>query len=67
MSLYMASVNAYDCMDTVHVIVSVRSTTADRSEAIESLLHTATTIPGVGESDPREWLRDVLIGALEAL
>lgn len=64
---YSATVNAYDVMDQVHVIVSVRSQSEDRSECIETVLHHATTLSGEGETDPALWLQDVLVAALELL
>jgi hypothetical protein len=62
-----ATVHAYDVMDQIFISVSVRATTEDRSETIESELRLTTTIEGVGEDDPREWLRDVLLAALESI
>jgi hypothetical protein len=66
MSWYSATVHAYDVMDRVQITVTMRATIEDRSEAIETLFHTATTVPSTGERDPREWLRDALVAALEA-
>jgi len=67
MSQLFISLDAYDVMDQVFITLRVRCTTPDRTEAIETLLHSSTTIPGTGETDPREWARDALVGALEAL
>jgi len=67
MSWYTATVHAYDVMDTVHVTVSMRSTTEDRSECIEPVIHLATTIQGTGEANELRWLRDALVAALELL
>ena len=67
MSWFSATVHAYDVMDSVHIIVSLRSTTEDRAECIEPVLHLATTIQGTGEVDEREWLRDALVAALEVI
>lgn len=64
---YSASIDAYDVMDRVHIIVRLRSTTADRAECIEPVLHLSTTILGTGETDARLWLQDVLVAAIEAL
>ena len=67
MSYRMTTLNAYDVMDSVHIIVGVRATTEDRTETIETELRYTTTLPSIGEDDPREWLRDVLVAALECL
>jgi len=67
MSAYYATVNAYDVMDTVFIVLSLRSTTGDREECIESVMHLSTTIPSTGERDPRAWFVDALVGALETL
>jgi hypothetical protein len=67
MSWLAISLDAYDVMDRVHIIVRVRSTTEDREECIEPVLHCATTILSTGETDPRQWAIDALVGALEAL
>jgi len=63
----MASLNAYDVMDLVHIHASVRTTSEDRSEAISTELHCTTTIQGTGEDDARQWLLDALVGMIEAL
>lgn len=67
MSWYYATLYAYDVMDRVQITAQVRSTSPGPEGTIETRFHSATTIPSVGETDPREWLRDVLVGALEDL
>lgn len=64
---YEARVHAYDVMD--QVVISVRLW--DQEDLVghhaTTTLSAVTTIAGEGQDDPTEWLRDALIGALEAL
>lgn len=64
---FMASVHAYDVMSQVHITASVRGQIGAGEQLTDLVLATTTTIDGVGESDPRAWLEDVLVGLLEAL
>ena len=64
---YIATFNAYDALDRVVLAGTVRATAGGTGDPIEPVLQLVTTIPGVGEDDPREWLRDALIGLLEDL
>lgn len=64
---YEARLTAYDVMDQVAVILVVRETTAFPGNGDEVVYHKVTTVPGSGESDAQEWLKDALIAALEAL
>lgn len=63
---YSATIIAYDVLDTVHIRVSVRQAGAAIGDPTEPVLQRTTTLPGVGESDAHEWLRDVLVACLEA-
>jgi hypothetical protein len=63
--MYIATVHAYDVLERVQITVSVREQPDSREERIGTVLTIATTVPGVGEDSPREWLRDVLVAALE--
>lgn len=67
MSWTMATLNAYDVMGAVHVTAVVRTTEHLGAEPKETVMQCSTTYPGVGEDDQIEWLRDVLVGLLEAL
>lgn len=64
---YSTTLNAYDVMGNVHIAVVVRALSDGPLQAFETVLQCETTIPGVGEADPRLWLKDALIGMLEAL
>lgn len=64
---YEARVSAYDVLDQVWVGLSLSSQEDQVSTHPEIVLHISTQIEGTGESDPREWARDALIGLLEAL
>lgn len=60
-----ADIHAYDVMDQVWITARVRSLEPDRSGPTTLLLEVTTSILGEGETDPRQWLRDVLVGLLE--
>lgn len=62
---YEARVTAYDVMDQVWVGVTVHSQEDVLSTGSSVVLHMSEQVTGVGESDPREWLRDVLVALLE--
>jgi hypothetical protein len=64
---YSATVHAYDVMGAVQVTVTVRRSEGLGAASPEAVMHAATTVPGVGESDEREWLRDALVALLEAV
>lgn len=67
MSRYFISLYAYDVMDQVSVTIGIREQAEGAEAPIETVLATATTVPGVGESDPRRWAIDALVAALEVL
>lgn len=62
-----ASVHAYDVMGRVFVTAVVRTAPgeAERGECHE--LHATVTLDGVGETTPRDWLVDALLGLLEEI
>lgn len=62
---HSATISAYDLMNVIHVHASVRVVSDDPSQAMETALTVTTTLPGVGETDPSEWLRDALVALLE--
>lgn len=63
---YIATVHAYDVMSNVQVSVSVKEYPSDPQEPTSTVFVCTTTVPGTGENDPHQWLRDVLVAALEA-
>lgn len=67
MTYRMSLINIYDAMDRVHVIASVRATSPDRSESIETELRCTTSLPSTGEDDARQWLVDALVALLEEI
>ena len=67
MSRYFVILYAYDVMDQVSVTLAIREQGEHLGTPIETVLHLATTVPGVGESDPRKWAMDALVAALESL
>lgn len=64
---YVAQVHAYDVMDQVWVAATIRDHSTALGESAVEVLALSDTFAGVGEPDPREWLRDALVGLLEAL
>lgn len=63
----VTTVHAYDVMDRVQVGATVRQYEETTREPSDTVLVCTTTFPGTGETDPKEWLRDALIGLLESL
>lgn len=63
---YEARVIAYDVLDQIHVSMSVQRSNAPTTDS-ETIFHLVTDFPGTGEDSPPEWLKDVLIAALERL
>lgn len=64
---YMATVNAFDALDRVHVSAVVRATNGALGDPIAEVYSDVAVIPGVGEDNPQEWLKDALIALLEVL
>lgn len=61
-------VQAYDLLDHVVVTATLRdwdSTTVPPQSYVE--FSTAATVPGTGEDDPQEWVKDALVALIEAL
>lgn len=65
--LRIATVNAYDVMSNVQVTLVVRVFPDSPEERSSIEYECTTTIPGIGETDPRLWAKDALIGMLEAM
>lgn len=65
--MYIATVNAFDAMTSVHAHAHVRAYPDNPEEPTSIVYECTTTIPGIGEIDPRQWLEDALVGLLEAL
>jgi len=66
MSHFTATIAAFDMLDRVHVSAHVLDTDAD-GDSPDYQFHCAVTVPGSGESDNREWLRDALVALAETL
>jgi hypothetical protein len=62
-----ATVTAYDLLDSVHVVANVRVSPDAASDDPPPALTIVTSVPGEGQTDAREWLRDALIALLEDL
>jgi hypothetical protein len=67
MAWFMATANAYDVMGDVFITVEVRSQGESPERPVETVLRATTTISGVGETNPRDWLEDILVACLESL
>lgn len=61
-----ASVMAFSYMGRIHVAAAVREFRPS-GEANSTLLQHSTDVADDGTTDPREYLRDALIAALESL
>lgn len=67
MSRMELRLTAYDVMGEVWITGVVVMTSDHPGEVSTPALRWTTSIRGTGESDPAEWTRDSLLGALEAL
>ena len=64
--MFQGSVHAFDMMGQTHVSLTVHEW-EDQSQPSSLVLQHVTDVPDDGESDPREWLKGLLIAALESL
>lgn len=64
---YIATAHAYDVMDAVHITAEVRSVTGGEEGPTDAVLRATTVVSGVGETDPRKWLMDVLVALMEEI
>lgn len=62
---YEVRIGAYDVLDTIWFSAMVTETESFNKGPAITVVHIADQIAGQGESDPREWLRDVLLAILE--
>lgn len=63
----IATIAAYDVLETVHVHATVRLWDGLHTGSPTSEFSVTVTIQGVGSSEDHEWLRDALVGLIEAL
>lgn len=63
--LYRVHINAYTLLGDISA--SIRLSEEQPGETTEELLQLATQFPDDGETDPREFLRGVLVGILESI
>lgn len=62
---YQVSISAYDMLTNVHASALVYEIPGGTGHGADLLLHVTCDLAGVGETDPAEWLRDVLVALLE--
>ena len=62
-----ATIMAYDVMETVHVHSVVHLFDKHQIGSSTTELAVTVDIQGVGSADARDWLRDALVGLIEAL
>lgn len=63
---FTASILAYDFMDSIQWTATIRSWSGpENSPESEEVLRAVGLFPGEGQSDPREWLRELLVAVLE--
>lgn len=63
---YELRLNAFDCMDQIHVTYSLRST-GWGGDSDASTISAVLDLQGTGETRGHLWLRDVLVSVLETL
>jgi hypothetical protein len=63
---YDAEIRVFDMLDQVMVNVRLWSTDGLSHEPPALQLQQQVLLPGVGESDPRQWLVDSLVALLES-
>ena len=66
MSSTHLSIYAYDVMDRVQFTVRIGRLPDDADSHVSWSTMVSDAIPSTGETDPHEWLRDVLVAILEA-
>lgn len=65
--MWMSShVSTYDCLDRVHVSAQVWEDPGN-GEPKTLVLQAVCDVQGEGVTDPKEWLKDALIGLVETL
>jgi hypothetical protein len=62
-----AMIAAYDVMETVHVSARVMMYDRFQTGSPTGEFRVEVDVQGVGSSEDHEWLRDALIGLIEAL
>lgn len=63
----IATIACFDVMETVQVTATVRLWDGLRTDGSESEFACTASVQGVGSAEGREWLRDALVGLIEAL
>lgn len=63
----VASLHAFDVMETVHVTAVVSLWDGLQTGTPTSKFAVSATVQGVGSAEDHEWLRDALVGLIEAL
>lgn len=64
---FEARLTAYDMLDQVAVALVILEAADTPQISTRVVLRSTTVVRSTGESDPREWARDALVAALEAL
>lgn len=64
---FSASLHAHDVMDQVTITARVWGDAGLGERQMQEQLSCAATVPGSGEDDPRQWLKDALVALLEEL
>lgn len=63
----MATLAAYDVMETVHISATVLLWDGMQTGSPTSRFTVSVDVQGVGSAEDNEWLRDSLIALIEAL
>jgi hypothetical protein len=64
---YAATLNAFDCLERVHVSVVIRAHPDGGADVTAVVWQGSVTVEGVGEADPQRWLADALVALVETL
>jgi len=63
---YEARITAYDMLDQVVIAAVVLEAAGTPQASTAVVWRHLETMRGTGELDPRQWLRDILVAALES-
>ena len=64
---YEATITAYDMLDQVTVAYTLRERPDNPELPCQTVLRGTTSVRGEGQPDPKVWLADALLTALETL
>lgn len=63
---YETGIRAYDVMGVVHWSLRLTASDGVQLDRSDVVLTVSGDLVGVGETDPHQWLRDLLVAVLES-